>query len=66
MVAICESDGDALVETFRFPGKEFCCVTCGALYGWFDAPSTEWTAELEDRLIEARAEFDHRYGRVAS
>ena len=65
-LAICPNDGDALVETLRFPGAELFCVTCDGRFGWFDVPSTEWTAALQERLDEVQVEFDSRYGRAAS
>lgn len=58
---VCPADGEPLVGTFRRPGYEFHCVTCGAWYEWLRPRSVAWTAELQARHDELLTEFRHKF-----
>jgi hypothetical protein len=60
-MAMCRRcDDEPLVMTFEFPGAEFVCMNCKALYGFLDPRPAEETPELrakyEQRLKEYEAE----------
>lgn len=57
-MATCPVDGEPLVMTFEFPGKEFICVVCSRLYEFFGPKPAVSTPELEARYAEHKATYD--------
>jgi hypothetical protein len=57
-MAICPSDGEPLISTFKYPGAEFVCMVCGGLLGFLAPTPKEVTPELQQRHDELRAKFD--------
>jgi hypothetical protein len=53
---MCPSCGDPLVCTFVWPGKEFVCMGCGALWEWLQpigaAETPDLLAKCDERLAE--------------
>ena len=66
---VCSKDGEPLVFTFEFPGAEYVCVTCGALYGVLGVPTAPATAEIQERYAELHDRYEaaraEREGRPA-
>lgn len=57
-VATCRRDDEPLVATFEFPGAEFYCVVCGALYGFLGPKPAEDTPQLAARLAELQQQYE--------
>lgn len=61
-VRTCPIDGEPVVFTFKFPGSEYYCPTCGWHGGVFAARSAPATPERVARAAEIQRQWEEQEG----
>jgi hypothetical protein len=61
-IKVCPSDGEPVVFTFEYPGKEYLCVACGWLGGIFGPREAQATEDLVARRDQVLADYEESRG----